>query len=378
MSVDQEAELVSGGFRLDVSPSRLSDSERAKILADPGFGRFFSDHMSIIYWDANKGWHGACITQLKPFTIHPASVVLHYAQGVIEGLKAYGRADGSVWLFRPLLNARRFRESAARLALPQLSDDLFLSSLISLVQVDRAWVPANDRECSLYLRPFMFGAEAGLGVRPSPCVTYAVIASPAGPYFPGGTDGMRLWVGKYPRAWEGGTGSVKFGGNYSSNLVADIEARGYGCDHVLFLDDDGNLQESGTMNIFAITSDGELVTPRLGTILDGVTRVSILSLAPAHGLAPIERKFSFEELKRDCISGKIREVFAVGTAAVVNPIVGFKGPKCEFVVADGLPGPQSQALRDHLLDIQYGRRPDPFDWMVEIPELAELKGEDPR
>jgi branched-chain amino acid aminotransferase len=378
MSVDREVALLPGGFRFDVSPSRLSDAERAEILADPGFGRFFTDHMSVIYWDENEGWHGACVTQLSPFTIHPACVVLHYAQGVIEGLKAYGRADGSVWLFRPRLNAGRFRKSAARLALPQLSDDLFVASLISLVQVDRAWVPTNDRECSLYLRPFMFGAEVGLGVRPSPCVTYAVIASPSGPYFPGGSGGMRLWVGKYPRAWEGGTGSVKFGGNYASNLVAEIEAKEYGCDHVLFLDDDGCVQESGTMNIFAITAEGSLVTPSLGTILEGVTRASVLSLAPAHGLAPTERRFPFEELKQGCISGKIREVFAVGTAAVVNPIVGFKGPRCEFAVADGLPGPKSQALRDHLLDIQYGRRPDPFDWMVEIPDLAQVKGEEPR
>jgi branched-chain amino acid aminotransferase len=367
MSIDREAELVSGVFQIDVSPSRLSDAERARILADPGFGRFFSDHMSIIYWDTNKGWHGACITELRPFTIHPATVVLHYAQGVFEGLKAYGRADGSVWLFRPLLNARRLRQSAARLALPQLGDDLFLSSLISLVQVDRAWVPTDDRECSLYLRPFMFGAELGLAVRPSQRVTYAVIASPAAPYFPGGTNGMWLWVGKYPRAWEGGTGSAKFGGNYASNLLAEMEAEAHGCDHVLFLDNDDYVQESGTMNIFAITSEGELVTPSLGTILEGVTRASVLSLATAHGLAPVERKFSFDELKKGCISGKIREMFAVGTAAVVNPIVGFKGPECEFTVSDGLPGPQSQALRDHLLDIQYGRRRDPLDWMVEIP-----------
>ena len=204
--MNHEADLVSDFFPIDVSPSRLSDGERAKILADPGFGRFFSDHMSIIYWDADKGWHGACITELRPFTLHPGCVALHYAQGVFEGLKAYGRADGSVWLFRPLLHAHRFRESAIRLALPQLSDGLFLSSLISLVQADRAWVPTGDRECSLYLRPFMFGSEVGLAVRPSPRVTYAVIASPAAPYFPSGINGMRLWVGNYPRAWQGGTG----------------------------------------------------------------------------------------------------------------------------------------------------------------------------
>jgi len=180
---------------------------------------------------------------------------------------------------------------------------------------------------------------------------------------------MRLWVGKYPRAWQGGTGSAKFGGNYSSNLVPESEARAQGCDLVLYLDNDGYVQECGTMNLFAITSEAELVTPSLGTILEGVTRASILSLGAAHGLTPVERKFSFDELKTSCISGKIREIFAVGTAAVVNPIIGVKGPECEFIVSDGLPGPKSLALRDHLLDIQYGRRPDPFDWMVEIPLL---------
>jgi branched-chain amino acid aminotransferase len=367
MSINQKSDLVSDVFRIEVSPSRLSNAERAKILADPGFGRFFSDHMSLIYWDVNKGWHGACTTELRPFTLHPGCVALHYAQGVFEGLKAYGRADGSVWLFRPLLNARRFRESAARLALPQLSDELFLASLISLVQVDRAWVPINDRECSLYLRPFMFGSEIGLAVRPSRRVTYAVIASPSAPYFPDGVSGMWLWVGEYPRAWKGGTGSAKFGGNYSSNLVPETEAGAHACDLVLYLDNDGYVQESGTMNIFAITSEGELVTPSLGTILEGVTRASVLSLAAAHRLTPVERRFSFDELKTWCASGKIREIFAVGTAAVVNPIIGVKGPECEFIVSDGLPGPKSLALRDHLLDIQYGRAPDRFDWMVEIP-----------
>src|SRR5215204_2706719 len=262
MSVNQKAELVSGFFGSMFPHHGYRTLSGPKILADPGFGRFFSDHMSIIYWDANKGWHGACTTELKPFALHPGCVALHYAQGIFEGLKAYGRADGSVWLFRPLLNARRFRESAVRLALPGLSDDLFLSSLMSLVQVDRAWVATDDRECSLYLRPFMFGSEVGLTVRPSPRVTYAVIASPAAPYFPGGINGMWLWVGKYPRAWQGGTGSAKFGGNYSSNLVPESEAGAHGCDLVLYLDNDGYVQESGTMNIFAITSESELVTPR--------------------------------------------------------------------------------------------------------------------
>lgn len=354
-------------FRIEPSSTRLPSSERRKILTDPGFGRYFTDHMAVIEWEQGTEWHGARVTPLRPFSIHPGCVALHYAQGVFEGLKAYRRADGSVWLFRPLLNARRFRDSAARLALPPLNDDLFLTSLISLVQVDREWIPRNNRESTLYLRPFMFGTEQALGVRPSRTVTYAVIASPAAPYFPGGSTGMRLWVGKYPRAWQGGTGSAKYGGNYSANLLAEKEASTQGCDHVLFLDETGSVQESGNMNLFAVTSRDELITPSLGTILEGVTRASILSLAEEHELTPIERKLSFDELASGCLSGYIQEVFAVGTAAVVNPIVGFKGPDCEFTVSGGAPGPRSAALRNHLLDIQYGLRPDPFGWMVEVP-----------
>ncbi|MGV0602985.1 branched-chain amino acid aminotransferase [Mycolicibacterium sp. XJ1904] len=367
MPVNQESWLTCEAFRIDVSHSRLSDVERAKILENPGFGRFFTDHMSLIDWEVSRGWHGARVTGLRPFTLHPGCVALHYAQGVFEGLKAYGRSDGSVWLFRPLLNARRFRQSAARMALPLLNDELFMSSLVSLVRADRAWVPVDDRDCSLYLRPFMFGAEISLTVRPSQRVTYAVIASPAAPYFPNGINGMRLWVGGHPRAWEGGTGNTKFGGNYASNLLRERESETHGCDLVLYTDTEGYLQESGTMNIFAITADGELHTPRLGTILEGVTRASVLSIATAHGLTPVERRISIDEFAESCVSGVFREVFAVGTAAVVNPIVGVKGPHYEFAVSDGSPGPQSLALRDHLLDIQYGRRPDPFKWMVEIP-----------
>ena len=178
---------------------------------------------------------------------------------------------------------------------------------------------------------------------------------------------MRLWVGKHPRAWRGGTGSAKYGGNYSANLLAQREASTQGCDHVLFLDEAGCIQESGNMNLFAVTSQNELITPSLGTILEGVTRASVLSLAEDHMLTPIERELSFDELASGCLSGHINEVFAVGTAAVVNPIVGFKGPDCEFTVSGGVPGPRSAALRNHLLDIQYGLRPDPDDWMVEIP-----------
>lgn len=358
---------MSTEFIIELCKSRVPEDERNRILRNPGFGREFSDHMSTIAWDEDQGWHNARVSELKPFPMHPGSAILHYAQGVFEGLKAYGRDDGSVWLFRPLLNARRFRLSAERLALPPLSEDLFLWSVLSLVQVDRAWVPTGDGECSLYLRPFMFAADVGLGVRPSKRVVYAVIASPAGPYFPAGEDGIRLWVGRSQRAWKGGTGSAKFGGNYASTFHAHQEAEQNGCDQVLFLDADGFVDESATMNVFVVTSAGELLTPSLGTILAGVTRSSVLSLAVEHDLKPVERRISFTELIMGCKSGNICEVFAVGTAAVVTPIVGFRGQDLDVEVSNGRSGTHTQQLREHILDIQSGRRPDEFGWMSEVP-----------
>ncbi|MFI6446040.1 branched-chain amino acid aminotransferase [Kitasatospora sp. NPDC050543] len=361
---------MSRGFHLNRTTDPVSEAERSTILAAPGFGRFFTDHMASATWTPAEGWHDRKIGPLVPFSMHPSAAVLHYAQEIFEGLKAYRHADGSVWLFRPEVNARRFARSAKRLALPGLPEEDFLTSVEDLIRADQSWVPGSDDEGSLYLRPYMFASEAFLGVRPAEHVTYSVIASPAGPYFAGGVTGITLWVSsEYTRAGRGGTGAAKCGGNYASSLAAQIEAREHGCDQVMFLDDtggEGGLEESGTMNLCLITSAGELVTPPLGTILEGVTRDSILALAGEFGLTPVQRPITLAELRAGAADGTITETFAAGTAAVITPIVAFKGDGYAFTIGSGTPGKQTVAIREHVLDIQYGRAADTRGWMRRV------------
>ncbi|MET9294678.1 branched-chain amino acid aminotransferase [Streptomyces sp. NPDC003077] len=360
---------MSVGFPLSRTTRPLPEAERTAVLSDPGFGRHFTDHMASATWTPEDGWHDRKVGPMEPFTLHPSAAVLHYAQEIFEGLKAYRHADGSVWLFRPEANAARFARSAKRLALPELPEEDFLASVEDLIRADEAWVPASDGEKSLYIRPFMFASEAFLGVRPAHRVVYSVIASPAGPYFASGVTGVTLWVSdRYTRASEGGTGAAKCGGNYAASLAAHLEAQEHGCDQVMYLDSAGRgtLEESGTMNLCLITSDGELVTPELGTILEGVTRDTVLALAPECGLTPVERRITLDELRSGAADGTITEVFAAGTAAVVTPIVGFKGDGYAFTIAGGAPGKHTLALRDHVLDIQYGRTEDRHGWLRRV------------
>jgi branched-chain amino acid aminotransferase len=356
-------------FPLSRTTDPVPEAERAAILADPGFGRYFTDHMASAEWTADGGWSGHRIGPLQPFSLHPASSVLHYAQEVFEGLKAYRHADGSVWLFRPEANARRFARSARRLALPEVPEEDFLEAVEQLVRADEPWVPSADGEASLYLRPFLFASESFLGVRPAARVVFSVIASPAGPYFPSGVTGVTLWVTRtYTRAAPGGTGAAKCGGNYAASLAPQIEAQRNGCDQVVYLDGsaEGNLEESGTMNLCLVTSDGELLTPALGTILEGVTRDTVLALAGAHGLKPVERPVPLAELRSRAADGTVVEAFAAGTAAVVTPVVGFKGEDFACTVGNGTPGTHTLALREHVLDIQYGRAEDEHGWLRRI------------
>lgn len=346
-----------------------SDPDRERILRDPGFGLYFTDHMVTARWTRADGWHDHRVRGLAPFTLHAGSAILHYAQQILEGLKAYRHADGSVWLFRPEYNAVRFVRSARRMALPTFDEAAFVESVETLVRADEKWVPAYGGEGTLYLRPFMFASETFLGMRPAAEVTYCVIACPSGAYFPTGPAGVRLWVSDvYSRAAEGGTGAAKCAGNYAAGLAALVEAQEHGCDQVLYLGGEGRrwLDECGTANLFAVTSAGDLVTPALGTILDGVTRDSVLRLAEQHGLRPVERRFGVEELLDGCRDGSVTEAFAAGTAAVLAPIVMFKGEGYEVTVGDGRPGKRTLALRDHILDIQYGRAPDAHGWMRNV------------
>jgi branched-chain amino acid aminotransferase len=356
----------------DVRPTERpkSEAERSAILAEPGFGVNFTDHMATATWTADRGWHDGEIGPYRPFQLDPAAAVLHYAQEIFEGLKAYRHEGGSIWLFRPERNAERFARSAARLALPALPPEEFLSSVETLITTDQEWVPSGG-ETSLYVRPFMFASEIFLGVRPARHVTYACIASPAGAYFTGGIKPVSIWLStQYLRAApRGGMGAAKTGGNYAASLVAQQEAADHGCDQVLFLDgaERTYLEELGGMNVFLINSDRELITPELsGAFLEGVVRDSVLRLAADRGLTVVERQISITELLDGITDGRITEGFACGTAAVITPIGVIKTDAGEFTVGDGQPGPHTLSLRSRLLDIQYGRADDPYGWMHKV------------
>ncbi|ATG51732.1 branched chain amino acid aminotransferase [Brachybacterium vulturis] len=349
---------------------RVDDDERTRILAEPGFGRYYTDFMVHARWTLEDGWGGAEIVPFGPVQLSPAAAVLHYGQEIFEGLKAFRHADGSVWTFRPERNAERMQRSARRLALPELPAGDFLSSLMAITAADEPWVPEATSEESLYLRPFMFASEEFLGVRASHCVDYYVIASPAGPYFPRGVQPLVVWISdEYARAGAGGTGAAKCGGNYASSLLAKREAAENGADEVMFLDSEthSSIDELSGMNVFAVTADGRLLTPSLtGSILEGVTRESILRLAADRGLEVIEQQLVMSEVLGQIDRGEITEMFAAGTAAVINPIGELRARGGSWTVGDGGSGEVTLALRTELTDIQYGRIPDRHGWLTRL------------
>ncbi|GAA1487337.1 branched-chain amino acid aminotransferase [Brachybacterium sacelli] len=349
---------------------RIGEDERARILADPGFGQYYTDFMAHASWREACGWDRGEVVPFGPLYLSPAAAVLHYGQEIFEGLKAFRHADGSVWTFRPERNAERLQRSARRLALPELPTEAFLDSLRAVVTADEPWVPEATSEESLYLRPFMFASEEFLGVRAAHAVEYYVIASPAGPYFPRGVQPLVVWItDEYARAGAGGTGAAKCGGNYASSLLGKREAAEHGADEILFLDSETHtsIDELSGMNVFAITADGRLLTPALtGSILEGVTRESILRLAADRGLEPLEQKLEMSEILAQLGSGEITEMFACGTAAVINPIGEFRAHGGSWRVGDGGSGEITLALRQELTDIQYGRVPDRHGWLTRL------------
>ncbi|MEO5743500.1 MAG: branched-chain amino acid aminotransferase [Terracoccus sp.] len=359
-------------FEIARSDDPTPPEQIASVLVNPGFGSTFTDHMVVATWTPENGWHDARVRPYGPFSLDPAAAVLHYAQEIFEGMKAYRHADGSIWTFRPEVNAARFARSARRLALPEMSERDFIESLRQLVTVDQQWVPAGDEgEKSLYLRPFMFASEAFLGVRPARTITFSVIASPAGAYFTGGLKPVTLWISTdYARAGEGGTGAAKCGGNYASSLAGQLEGIEHGCDQAVFLDSSTHtfIEELGGMNLFFVTKAGKIVTPELtGTILEGVTRRSILELAKELELEPEERRIPIEEWKNGAASGEIVEVFACGTAAVVTPVgeLRWEGGSVDHR-REGHVDSYAEAIRSKLLDIQYGRADDAHGWMTRL------------
>lgn len=361
-------------LEIDLRPTAtpVAADERARRVADPGFGRHFTDNMVSIRWSAGRGWHDARLHPYQPLRLDPAVMTLHYAQAIFEGLKAYRQRDGSLVLFRPWENARRFQRSAARLAMPALPESVFIDSIEALVRQDHGWVP-EDREHSLYLRPFMIATEVGLGVRPSSEYLYMLIASPAGAYFPRGLTPVSVWLSEeYTRAAPGGTGEAKCAGNYAASLIAQARAAERGCDQVVWLDaiEHRWVEEMGGMNLYFVYGSGpnaRLVTPSLtGTLLPGVTRDSLLTLAKDLGYSVEEGRISIEEWQAGNAGGAISEVFACGTAAVITPVAQVKRAGAEWMVGDGQIGPVTSRLRESLLDIQYGLAPDLHGWIHKL------------
>jgi branched-chain amino acid aminotransferase len=356
-------------FRVSRNPQPVAAQQRAEILARPGFGRYFTDHMVRIEWTEDAGWAEGEVVPYGSLTVDPASMSLHYGQLIFEGLKAYRQPDGSIASFRPDANAARFRRSAQRLAMAELPEETFIESIRALVDVDRDWVPEGP-DASLYLRPFMISTEVGLGVRPSNAYAYLLIASPAGPYFPRGVQPVSVWLStEYTRAAPGGTGEAKCAGNYAASLVAQAHAAEQGCDQVVWLDSAEHrwVEEMGGMNLYFVYGSGaqaRLVTPALnGALLPGVTRDTLLTVANDLGYSAEEGKISTDEWQAGNESGVLTEVFACGTAAVITPVGYVKSAHGDWTVGDGTPGPITMQLRAALLALQTGHAPDPHGWM---------------
>ncbi|MCB9414963.1 MAG: branched-chain amino acid aminotransferase [Actinobacteria bacterium] len=352
-------------FQVRPSSSPASDAARDEVLSAPRFGAAFTDHMVRIDWSAEAGWHDARVTELQPLSLHPGAAVLHYAQEIFEGLKVYRHPDGALRAFRPDMNAARFRRSATRLALPELPDALFLESIEQLIDLDATWVPSGAGQ-SLYLRPFLIATEPFLGVRPSTEASYLLIASPSGSYFDDPDAGVRLWLSTtYSRAGRGGTGAAKCGGNYASSLLAQMEARAHECQQVLFTDAATNtlVEEAGSMNIFFIIDETVITPPTDGTILEGVTRDSVLQLAAELGYRTETRPVSITEWAAAAENGSLSEVFAAGTAAVITPISEVIGDDLTISTPTKGMGPLAAELHAELTGIQFGQRADRFGWM---------------
>jgi branched-chain amino acid aminotransferase len=361
-------------FDLLTSDRCVPDAVRAAMLESPGFGQVFTDHMITLRWSRDRGWHEGKLQPYGPLVLDPATAVLHYAQEIFEGMKAYRQESGPIVTFRPYVNAARFRASAARMAMPELPDEAFVQAIEILVTQDKDWVPSGALQ-SLYLRPFMIATTPALGVgKPASSYLFVVIASPSGSIFTGsGIRAVTVWLAQdYTRAAPGGTGAAKTGGNYAASFIAQQQALDEGCDQAVWLDavEHRWVEEMGGMNLFFVYGSGaeaRIMTPPLtGSLLPGVTRDSLLTLAPDLGIAASEGPISVEQWRAGCESGEITEVFACGTAAMISPVGVVKGRTGSWQIGDGQPGPVTMRLREELLGIQFGHLPDPHGWIHKI------------
>ena len=335
-----------------------------------GFGKIFTDHMLLIDYAQGKGWHGARVVPHGPLSLDPATCCLHYGQLIFEGLKAYHAPDGRAVLFRPEQNIKRLNISAERMCIPEIDERYALDALLELIKTERDWIPKAPGT-SLYIRPFIIGTEAFLGVHPSASYTLCVILSPSGSYYSGGMSPVKIHVEEeYVRAVRGGTGVAKNAGNYAASLASQVKAQAQGYDQVLWLDgvERRYIEEVGAMNIFFVI-DGQVLTPQLnGAILSGITRSSVLELLKSWGVPTSERKISIEEVADAHAHGKLQEVFGTGTAAVIAPVGTLRYKDKVMGIGGGDVGPIAKRLYDTLTGIQTCRLPDPFGWVVAVGE----------
>jgi branched-chain amino acid aminotransferase len=333
-----------------------------------GFGTIFTDHMFNMDYAPDKGWHNPRIEPYSPIVLDPSTMILHYGQGVFEGLKAYRTDSGGIQLFRPRDNIKRMNRSARRLCIPEIDEAFLLDALKQLVSCEKAWVPGAP-ETSLYIRPTIIATDPFLGVRASHTYRFFTILSPVGAYYPEGFNPVKIWVTKkYVRAVRGGVGESKTPGNYAASLFAGEKAHEEGYTQVLWLDgvEQKYLEEVGSMNIFFVI-DGELITPSLnGSILPGITRDSVIQLANHWNWKISERLISIDELIAANRDGKLEEIFGSGTAAVISPVGEIKYDDQVYTIGDGSVGPVAEKLYAAITDIQYGRAEDPMGWIEPV------------
>lgn len=332
------------------------------------FGKYFTDHMFIMNYDQGQGWHDARIVPYAPIALDPSAMCLHYGQEVFEGLKAYKTADGKIQLFRPDQNFKRLNLSNERMVIPKIDEAFALEALIELLKIEKDWIPTAEGT-SLYIRPFIISIDPHLGVHPAHQYMFIIILSPVGAYYPGGLNPINIYVeSTYVRAVKGGIGFAKTAGNYAASLKGQAEAEEQKYSQVLWLDgiERKYIEEVGAMNIFFVIGD-ELVTPMLnGSILPGITRMSVLEIAKSWGMKVSERRISVDELAEAHAKGELKEVFGSGTAAVISPVGHLKYNDKIMIINEGKIGAVSQKLYDTLTGIQWGKLADPFGWTVEV------------
>ena len=333
-----------------------------------GFGTIFTDHMFNMDYDPEKGWHNPRIEPYGPISLSPATMAIHYGQAIFEGLKAYRNPDGGVQLFRPMDNFKRMNRSAEMLCIPALDEEFLMKALLKIVDMERDWVPSATGT-SLYIRPFIFATDPYIGLKASSTYRFCMILCPVGAYYPEGFNPVKIWVTRdYVRAVRGGVGQAKTAGNYAASLYATELAHKDGYTQVLWLDgvELKYVEEVGSMNIFFRLGD-EIVTPQLnGSILSGVTRDSVITMARSWGMNVTERRIAIDEVFEAHAKGELKEVFGSGTAAVISPVGNIKYHEKIIDISEGKVGPVASRLFNELMDIQYGKAEDQFGWIVPV------------